>query len=166
MYSPSTLRIINRNMEFASNKNFERIHEHYQIPSLQQDGYITTTLNVWIEPTDSVGEYILVIQKNTESLSEKNNISMSIFPRDIERLVYSYLSDRNTIKIHIKIPSLFPFRAPHFKLVSATQKTDSLQKIIHQMNCDTSTDHSPASSIEKLVLILLSRILEGLNYLR
>lgn len=166
MHSPNTLRIMNRCMEFISASNFERIHEHFQIPSVQQDENVLTTLNIWMEPTDFVGQYILVIQKKTQSLAEKNSVPMNLFPREIERLIYGYLRDENTIRIEMKIPPLFPFRPPHFKLLSATQHTDTLTKIIGQLNCDMSSDFSPASGIRGTLLTLLSNLLQGMNYLR
>lgn len=165
MHSQSTLRIMNRCMEFISATNFERIHEHFQIPSVQQDDFVLTTLNIWMEPTDSVGEYVLVIQKKTQSLAQKNSVPMNLFPREIERLIYGYLRDENTIRIEMKVPPLFPFRPPHFKLLSANKQTDTLTRIIGQLNCDMSSDFSPASGIRCTLLTLLSNILQGMNYI-
>ena len=157
MLSARTLGAINRCMAFASKSNFENLQNYFQIFPIRT-GSQEKQVQIWIETTDTVGEYILALRV------KEQGIPLEIFPEDIERLIYGYLRDENQIRIQMKLPDAFPIRSPSFKLLSSTKSSTEIQNIVHQMNCDLNVDYSPALAIEKTALILIVRILEAIKY--
>lgn len=150
-------------MVFASKSNFENLQNYFQIFPIRT-GSQEKQVQIWIEPTETVGEYILALRVKEQNLAETQSIPLEIFPEDIERLIYGYLRDENQIRIQMKLPDAFPIRSPSFKLLSSTKSSTEIQSIVHQMNCDLNVDYSPALAIEKTALILIVRILEAIKY--
>jgi hypothetical protein len=150
-------------MEFASTSNFENLERYFQISPIQTD-FQEKQMKIWFEPTDFLGQYILVLRTTEQNLAEKGRVPLEIFPEDIERLIYGYLKTSHEIRIQMTTPELFPIRSVSFKLLSSTKEATQIQTIVHQMNCDLNGDYSPALAIEKTCLILISRILKAINY--
>lgn len=163
MLSVKTQRALMRCMEFASKSHFENLENYFQISPTQTDAQ-EKRVQIWFEPTDFLGQYILVLRIKEQNLAETVGVPLEIFPEDIERLIYGYLKGSNEIRIRMTTPDLFPIRSVSFKLLSATHAATQIQIIVHQINCDLNVDYSPALAIEKTILILISRILESINY--
>jgi len=163
MLNARTQRSLMRCMEFASKTSFENLESYFQIAPIQS-GFQEKRVKIWFEPTDFLGEYILVLSTTEQNLAEKMCIPLEIFPEDIERLIYGYLKSSNEIRIQMTTPDMFPIRSVSFKLLSAKKEATQIQTIVHQMNCDLNVDYSPALAIEKTCLILISRILEAIKY--
>lgn len=164
MFSTNGLRTINRCLEFASKSDFRNLERYFQIPESSLNDQVETTLSIWMEPTDIIGQYYIVIHTRTAHRAERGGVPLLVFPEDIERLIYGYFNDSNEIRIKMTLPQHFPIRAPNFKLVSSTRQSTEIHSIVGRMNCDLNVDYSPALAIEKTFLILLSRLLEVINY--
>ena len=163
MLSVRTQRALMRCMEFASKSDFYNLETYFQISPTQTDAQ-QKSVKIWFEPTDFLGQYVLVLRVKEQNLGEKVGVPLEIFPEDIERLIYGYLKGSNEIRILMTTPDLFPIRSVSFQLLSATHSATQIQSIVHQMNCDLNVDYSPALAIEKTILILISRILECIKY--
>lgn len=163
MLSVRTQRTLMRCMEFASKSDFYNLETYFQISPTQTNSQ-EKRIHIWFEPTDILGEYILVLRIQEQNRAEIMNIPLEIFPEDIERHIYGYLKTSNEIRIQMKTPDLFPIRSVSFKLLSATHSASEIQTIVHQINCDLNVDYSPALAIEKTILILISRILVFIKY--
>lgn len=165
MLSVRTQKAIQRCLSFASKSDFQDLHTYFQIPEVVQKDYLETSLNIWIEPTDILGCYILVLHQVTSHLADAEKVPLEVLPEDIERLIYGFFVDSNTIRIQMELTNDFPIRPPKFTLLTATKGGTKIQKVTHQMNCDLYSEYSPALAIEKTLLILLSRLLNKLEYI-
>jgi hypothetical protein len=165
MFSARTQKAIQRCLDFASKSDFQDLHTYFQIPEVVQKGYLETSMNIWMEPTDILGAYILVLHQVTAHLADTTKVPLEAVPEDIERLIYGFFVDSNTIRIQMELPNEFPIRPPKFTLLTATKEDTKIQKVTQQMNCDLCVDYSPALAVEKTLLILVSRILSKLKYI-
>jgi hypothetical protein len=165
MLSVRTQKAIQRCLSFASKSDFQDLHTYFQIPEVIQKDHLETSLNIWIEPTDILGVYILVLHQVTAHLADAAKVPLKAVPEDIERLIYGFFVESNTIRIQMELTNDFPIRPPKFTLLTATKGGTKIQKVTHQMNCDLYSEYSPALAIEKTLLILLSRLLNKLEYI-
>jgi len=165
MLSARTQKAIQRCLSFASQSNFQDLHTYFQIPEVVQKGQLETSMSIWIEPTDILGVYIVVLHQVTAHIADNEKVPLELFPEDIERLIYEFFVESNTIRIQMELPNDFPLRPPKFTLLTATKGGTKIQKVTHQLNCDLYSEYSPALAIEKTLLILLSRILNKLKYI-
>ena len=150
-------------MEFASKTDFRNLESYFQITPIQT-GSQEKRVQIWFEPTEVVGQYILALDYTEQNLAEKEAVPLLVFPEDIERIIYSYLRDQNQIRIKMTFPEAFNIRPLSFKLLSATKRITEIQAAVHQMNCDLNVEYSPALAIEKTVLIMIVRLLEVLPF--
>lgn len=164
MLNARELRTLTRTMEFASKSDFKNLEEHFHIPSVSKQGGIEMKMSIWMEPTTSIDEYILVIQRSEQSLCEAQGVPLEKIPEDVERIIYGFLKGSTTIRIRITLQYPFPHQPPYFKLVSSTKDAVPLYRIANRMNYDLLSCYSPALAVEKTVLILISRIFEGMGW--
>ena len=164
MISARTQKAIHRCLSFASKSEFQDLHTYFQIPEVIQKDHLETSMSIWMEPTDILGSYILVLHQVTAHLADTKKVPLETLPEDIERLIYGFFMDSNTIRIQMTLPNEFPIRPPQFTLLTATKGGTKIQQVTQQLNCDLSFDYSPALAIEKTLLILLSRLLNKLEY--
>jgi hypothetical protein len=156
--------VLERFMRFAKPTQFQNIHRYFGIPETTCDGFVRSTLRIDLEPQEILGDYILVIHREQNHLAELQGVPLAFLPEDLERHVYKYLADSNTIKIYMHIPHQFPIRPPKFKFLEATHQSKKIGHVIDQFKCALQPGYSPSFGIEKCVLYLLSTILEKLEY--
>jgi hypothetical protein len=157
--------LIERFMRFATPTKFKNIHQYFGIPETTCDGSIQTTLDIYLEPQEILGDYILVIHRKQKHLAEAEGVPLLFVPKDIERLIYKYFTDSNTIKILMHIPLKFPIRPPKFKFIEATHRAKEIEHIVDKFKCSLAPGYSPSFGIEKCVLYLLSNLLQELHYI-
>jgi hypothetical protein len=151
-------------MRFAMPTKFKNIHQYFGIPETTYDGAVQTTLRIHLEPQEILGDYILVIHRMQKHLAELEGVPLACLPSDLERNIYKYLADSNTIKIHMRISHEFPIRPPQFAFMEATRQAHEIKNVVDQFKCSLAPEWSPSFGIEKSVLYLLSNILQELHY--
>jgi uncharacterized protein YkuJ len=104
--------------------------------------------------------YILSIKK----LNIYNPLTTYIkeLPRDINTVIYSYLSDTNFImKINIRIPYAYPFDSPVWTVLHYVKDGKSQNRNEETKNARCLLSHSsPSLTLEKEILIYVSSLLD------
>jgi hypothetical protein len=108
-----------------------------------------------IEEYFQIAEYKFRVERIDESTFQFNATLIPVInlelPSDVIGHIKSYLI--NELLIEIKYPKDYPFKCPHFAIVSGENKG------IHILNYAYDRDWSPATTFEKDILNLIQHII-------
>ncbi len=142
----------------------QHLEQLFDIPSSKELPSISKNINVFIEPSDQLGLITIQLTYRECSTLEKQGWQLMDTCQDVERLIYSYLKDSLTITVEMDFRENWPYWAPRIKVTDMKNDTYQIIPLVRSFNCDLRTEWSPALGFEKTLLMLLSRVLEKIQY--
>lgn len=146
-------------------KHQQQIEHAFDIPSIKVLPSQRKILNIRLQDSEEIGLLKFVLTCKDVSNLEYEGWKIPDLPEDIEREIYGYFRNSLTICFQIDFRNRWPFRSPITSLLSCTDSTLKLGELFHRYNCDLRADWSPSLGFEKVVLMLLCRILEKIDYI-
>lgn len=152
----SSRQILKRRLEYlrSSGCDFKKLHEYF---GYKDSEHHVRKISMSRDPSIA-NVFTLTIKQNKRDVTPLQTY-MDGLPRDVNNVIYSYLSTNREIKYVIELPSDFPFQPMKWSLISFVEngvsKTDDG---INPNDMYCGKDFSPAMSFDLEILLHLSRI--------
>lgn len=148
-------------LPYLDTRHLEQV---FDIPSIKVLPSITKRINVYLRPTDELGLLYIHLDYSEKATIDDQRWQLMDVCKDVEGVIYSFLQDSWSLTIEIDFRERWPYWGPKLKLMGLENDRYKLEPLIRQFNCDIRAEWSPALGFDKTLLMLLSRILEQINY--
>lgn len=157
------MRVFQRCLERLQKQDLTHMETYFNIPSEKMEDSLLRKIHLSIQPSEDSACVLCEFHYEQISVLEKDGWSFPSIPLDIERLMYSYFKNTQTISFTVDCSRDFPLRAPRI-LLHSTNSPD-LRKAFETIQCKLySDDWSPAMGPEFSLLPILCEFLEAVKY--